>query len=229
MELTEQYLSILYQAIKEYDYPTRLWDFERKQAIDFRTMRELESYLRVRLLSNNPCEAKFALANIVYWGNLGAGYCKSRVARFLDSATEPQIYKAIDLFRNIRGDGLADIKEVRLPEFSNMSFASKLRMFLEPHNFVTLDMKLLKLKESNVRTFFDNVKKYGTYIPINNHNCEQYRIWSGKCKSTATKYFRDQGIIAADVERGIFHLVDQGKVNTAATLVAKMPNSTHSS
>jgi len=224
MPLTQQDVNLLYQAIRNYNYPAQLYDFEKNQPISFQTMRELEDYLQVRLLSNEPRQVRYALANIVYWGNINAGYCMSRVKKFLDNVTENQIQIAINLFPNIKGDGLADIKRIGLPQFSNMSFVSKLRMFLDPRNYVTLDKKLLKLKESDIRTFFDNVIEYQTYIPINNHNRKQYRLWSKKCKATANNYFREQGIIAADVERGIFYLVDQGKLNTAATLVANMPS-----
>lgn len=180
--------------------------------------------MRARLLSNNPRQVRFALANIVYWGNVNSEYRLVRVENFLGKVTEDRIQRAIGIFRTIEGDGLVDIRRIGLPQFSNMSFVSKLRMFLDPNNYVTLDRKLLKLKKSNIRTFFHNVIEYPTYIPINEHNCEQYRIWSGKCKYTATNYFRDQGIIAADVERGIFHLVDQGDLDLAAKLVAYMPN-----
>jgi len=141
-----------------------------------------------------------------------------RVQKFLDNVTEDQIQSATNLFPNIEGDGLAEIKRIGLPQFSNMSFVSKLRMFLDPRNYVTLDRKLLKLKESNIRTFFDDVIERPTYIPINNRNRKQYRVWSKKCKDTANNYFQDHGIIAADVERGIFYLVDRGNLNTAATL-----------
>jgi len=224
MPLTQQHINTLYQAIRNYNYPTQLYDFEENQPIPFQTMRELENYLQARLLSNNPSQVRCALANIVYWGNINAPYCMSRVQKFLENVTEDQIQSATNLFPNIEGDGLVDIKRIGLPQFSNMSFVSKLRMFLDPRNHVTLDRKLLKLKESNIRTFFDDVIEYPTYIPINNHNREQYRIWSKKCKDTANNYFRDYGIIAADVERGIFYLVDQGHLNTATILVANMPS-----
>lgn len=222
MPLTEQHVNILHQAISNYNYPTQLYDFKENQPIPFETMRELENYLQARLLSMNSSEVKCALANIVYWGNINAGYCMFRVKKFLGDITENQVQRAIDLFPNIEDDGLADIKRIGLPQFSNMSFVSKLRMFLDTANYVTLDKKLLKLKQVHMRTFFSNIKEYPTYIPIDKHNRKQYSIWSKMCRETANNYFRGYKIIAADVERGIFYLVDHGKVNTATTLVANM-------
>lgn len=222
MPLSEQHVNIFRQAIKNYDYPAELYDFRKDQPIHFKTMRELENYLKERLLSTNPSKVKFALANIVYWGNIKASYRWYRVQKFMDNVTARQIQNAISLLLKIESDGLADIKRIGLPQFSNVSFGSKLRMFLDPANYVTLDRKLLKLKETNKRTLFNNIKEYPTYIPINKQNCEQYCVWSKMCKETANNYFRGYKIIAADVERGIFHLVDHGRVNIAATLVASM-------
>ncbi len=104
-----------------------------------------------------------------------------------------------------------------------MSFVSKLRMFLEPSNYVTLDRKLLELKNCNIRTLFHKIKEYQTSIPITEHNSRQYDQWCKKCKNTASCYFLNSGIIAVDVERGIFHLIDKGKADEAANLVNFMP------
>lgn len=220
--LTDEQIKILYDAIRGYNYPARLYDFEQKQEIMFETMRELENYLRKKLLSTNPLEIKFGLANVVYWGNLTAGYCWRRVQKFLNEITLEQIRKATTLFSKIEGDGLLEIKKLNLPQFSNMSFSSKLRMFLDPCNYVALDRKLLKLKKSKIKTFFHFIKEYPTYIPITKQNCELYRFWSKLCRETAKTYFKNTNFIAVDIERGIFHLVDRCKIDTAAMLVKSM-------
>lgn len=222
MALTGQQIEILYEALRGYNYPARLYDFEQKQQVTFVTMRELENYLRKKILSTNPLEVKFGLANVVYWGNLTAGYCWHRVQKFLDEVTLEQIQKAIALFSKIEGDGLIEIKRLGLPQFSNMSFASKLRMFLDPDNYVTLDRKLLQLKKSKIKTIFHDIKEYSTYIPITKQNCELYRFWSKLCRETAKTYFKNENVIAVDIERGIFHLADLCEIDTAAMLVKSM-------
>lgn len=223
MPLNGYQIANLFDAIQDYDYPAKLYDFDRNQPICYETMRELESELRRGLLSDDPFEVKHALANIVYWGNIQSGYARYRVCRFLQRITETKIQKAMDLFSNLQGNSLRNIKKLRLPEFSNMSFVSKLRMFLEPGNYVTLDRKLLKLKECDVETLFHDVIEQPTYIPINGHNCEQYDRWCKKCRDAANRYFQNGEVIAVDVERGIFHLVDKGKLDKAANLVVCMP------
>ena len=222
MPLNEDQITDLFDAIQNYDYPAQLYNFDRNQPILYETMRELESELRRDLLSNDYIEVKYALANIVYWGNIQSGYVMYRVHRFLEKVTEAKIQKAVHLFSNLSDNSLKDIKKLGLPQFSNMSFVSKLRMFLDPNNYVTLDRKLLKLKECGVKTFFHDVSERPTYIPITDHNCEQYDKWCEKCRDTADCYFQSSGIIAVDVERGIFHLVNKRKLDKAANLVMYM-------
>jgi hypothetical protein len=222
MPLNEQQIEALLCAIKAYDYPVELHNFEKDTKIPLRSMRELEAFLRKGLFSKDTEELKLALANIVYWGNINSGYCSFRVAKFLNEITENKLEEAIDLFANISGDSLAAIKNIRLPQFSNMSFVSKLRMFLDPENFVTLDRKLLKIKRSGVHTLFSNICEQGTYIPINSQNCKQYVLWSQKCRDAASTYFRIKEVIAVDIERGIFKMVDKGEINEASVIVANM-------
>ena len=221
MPLNEQQIGVLLSAIKGYDYPAELYNFEERRKIEFKGMRELECYLRAGLVSKDTQTLKFALANIVYWGNINSGYCQKRTENFLVEVKEDELEKAIDLFGKIKGESLRDIKDIGLPQFSNMSFISKLRMFLDPENYVTLDRKLLKIKKSGIHTVFDGVSEQPTYIPINAQNCHQYLLWSQKCKNAANCYL-GKGVIAVDVERGIFRLVDKGNLTEAGILVANI-------
>jgi hypothetical protein len=220
--LNEQQVGALLCAMRDYQYPAELYDFKKQEKIVFRGMRELEAFLKSQLVSEDIKVLKFALANIVYWGNMNSGYCMTRVDRFLKGINEEKLEKAKDLFAEIKGNSLKDIKEIGLPQFSNISFVSKLRMFLDPTNYVTLDLKLLKIKESVIRTLFDDVAKYPTCIPINRQNSRQYVLWCQKCKETANTYFKNTEIIAVDVERGVWKLIDKGHLSQAADIVANM-------
>lgn len=222
MPLNRQQLSTLISAIKEYDYPAKLYDFKKGKEILFNGMRELEDYLKNGLVSNDLETVKFALANIVYWGNINSGYCQNCTQKFLNGITDKKLECAINLFSKIEGDGLKELKKIGLPQFTNMSFISKLRMFLDPETYVTLDRKLLKIKTSGVQTLFDNISEQQTYIPINQQNCNGYLLWCKKCKQTA-KACENEEVIAVDVERGIFHMVDEGEIHQAAMIVANMP------
>lgn len=223
MSLNENQVTDLRDAIRNYDYPTQLYDFARKQPVSYKTMRELETELRMGLVSGDPIKVKYALANIVYWGNVQSAYVLYRIHTFLEKVRDAEIHKAMQLFSNPSNISLKDIKRLGLPQFSNMSFVSKLRMFLDPGNCVALDRKLLKPKECDMRTLFHEITERPTYIPITDHNCRQYDKWCEKCRNTANCYFQNSGIIAVDVERGIFHLVDKGELNKAAYLVKCMP------
>ena len=89
------------------------------------------------MVSKDTQTLKFALANIVYWENINSGYCQKRIEKFLVEVKEDELEKAIELFGKIKGGSLRDIKDIGLPQFSNMSFVSKLRLFLDPENYVT--------------------------------------------------------------------------------------------
>ncbi len=95
-------------------------------------MRDLEIYLKEKLLSTNPFEVKTGLANVIYWVNLTAGYCWHKVQMFLNKVIPEQIRETITLLSKIEDDGLMEIKRIDFPQFSNMSFTSKLKMFLDP-------------------------------------------------------------------------------------------------
>ena len=222
MLLTGQQIETLREAIRGYNYPAKIYDFEQKHEVTFRTMRELEIYLKEKLLSTDPFEVKTGLANVIYWGNLTAGYCWHRVQMFLNKVTPEQIQETITLLSKIEGDGLMEIKRIGLPQFSNMSFASKLRMFLDPENYVTLDRKLLQIKKSKIKTIFHDVKEYPTYIPITPRNCEAYRLWCKLCQKATKTYFKDENVIAVDVERGIFNLAYHNQIDAAAMLIKNM-------
>lgn len=48
--------------------------------------------------------------------------------------------------RELRHSGVREIAKLRLPQFSGLSFVSKVRTFLDPINHVVLDIQLLKLR-----------------------------------------------------------------------------------
>ena len=50
MSLNEQQIGVLLDAIRDYHYPAELYDFEKDGRILFKDMRELEGFLRSRLI-----------------------------------------------------------------------------------------------------------------------------------------------------------------------------------
>ena len=117
--------------------------------------------------------------------------------------------------------GLRDLKRIGLPHFTQVTFLSKLRMFLDPVCYAALDLKLAKLRFEQPSTLLHDLKVQPTSIPVTAHNEAVYAAWCAACQALATALGRERGWRAADVERGVFHLVDTGQAALAARLLAR--------
>lgn len=219
MPITEEQITILRNAIIEYGYPRVTFDFNSRIEIHHATMRELEKSVRDALLSDNIADVKNGLSNILFWGYYRQGIRDVRVEQFKSKVSDESLRKAKEVIRNLNRTGLTEIKNLRLPEFSQMSFVSKLRMFLNPTNYVVLDLQLMKLANEEPHNLFAEITRFSTSIPITQENQRRYQAWCDLCKRAAGTYFVD-GFIAVDVERGIFQLIQKGQANIAAQIVA---------
>ena len=108
-------------------------------------MRELEAAIGAQLKSSDTVKVKDGLSNVLYWGYYNDGRRDYKVKRFRSKVTEEQLGCGIQIFNDVCGPGLTEIRDWILPIFSNMSFISKLRMFLDPTRYVTLDLKLAEI------------------------------------------------------------------------------------
>lgn len=222
MPLDETLLRILSKAIQHYDFPSVTYDFSSHREETHNSMREVEAEIRASLLANDLESVRNGLANVIYWGYARIGYRDDRVRRFLTDVTERQLREASTLFQHIRGPGVAQITRLCLPEFSGLSFVSKVRMFLDPVNYVILDRKLLKLREQGHHTLFHEVvvTENSTSIRVTEHNEMIYERWSQQCGEIAKRYFGESDVRAVDIERAIFHLIDNGRAQIAAEILA---------
>ena len=220
MPLNSSQLKELQDAVQRYDYPKVTYDFRTKRELKHPTMREVETAIKSDLMSTHLDSVRCGIASVVYWGHRRAGYHWYRVERFLNDVTEQQVRQAMGCFHSMRGAGLGSIKRLRLREFSNMSFVSKLRMFLDPRQFVVLDQTLMELEFASNQTLFKQVKQRKTYVPITGPNERRYEEWSHLCTRASKTYFRGTDVIAVDVERGIYQLVNEGQLEMAAEIVA---------
>lgn len=222
MPLTERQIWALENAICNYCYPMVTYDFDNKREIGHQTMRSVENTILGCLTSNRPNDVKNGLSNVLYWGYRRTGYYWTRVDRFRNKVTSQQLQSAIQVFQNLEGTGLRTIKQLGLPEFSNLSFLSKLRMFLNPQDFVTLDRKLMKLAQLSPRTLFAHINERGTYIPVTDSNERYYQDWCNLCRKLAETYFGGKNILAVDIERGIFQLVENGQLAIGAGVITNI-------
>ncbi|MBU4038041.1 MAG: zinc ribbon domain-containing protein [Proteobacteria bacterium] len=220
--LNQQQRESLEDAIKEYNYPKVTYDFRNKKEIVHSSMRQLEASIRVNLTSGDPIRVKDGLSNVLYWGHYRAGYRWDRVRDFRKKITQQKLDHVARTLQNIFETPIWTIKNIELPQFSNISFISKILMFLDPQKYVTLDRKLMKLANVEPITIFHSIKTYRTYIPCTRENEQQYQNWCGLCKNASIKYFQGQEVFAVDIERGIFCIVEKGQYNVAAQIIANI-------
>lgn len=213
--------ALLASAVAAYAYPAVSYDFERQVERAHADVRELEQAVHADLTARRSERVRAGLANILYWGYARQGRRDARVRSFLEAVTPEHLARASATFEMLQGPGLRQLKRIGLPRFSQVTFLSKLRMFLDPTRYAALDLKLAKLRLEQHRTLLHDLKVQPTSIPVTEHNERVYAAWCSACLSFAATLGRERGWRAADVERGFFQLVDTGHVAVAARLLAE--------
>ena len=212
-------LQSLRDAIAAYDFPPITYDFVRNRERVHPGMRELERAIVADLLSIDMNHVRNGLSNVLYWGFGRMGVRDHRVDAFRSSVADDDLAASRACFAELHGPGLQTLYRLRLPQFSQISFLSKLRMFLSPSRYVTLDLKLARLRDEPAATVLDNLV-VRTSIPVTKHNERVYAAWCATCRELAVRLDPSGAIRAADVERGIFFLVDSGRASVAASVLA---------
>jgi hypothetical protein len=211
------------RAAKEaYSFPLITCDFRSGRKISHASTRDVEFSIAEQLRSVSLDDVRDGLSNVIFWGwGREMGLQKTRVDRFRLGAHETQILAFSRLTNAISGPGLKGIADLGLPEFSGVSFVSKIRMFLDPANYVVLDRSLAKLRLSP-GTILDGLTSVGTQIRVTAQNEAVYERWSSWCRQASEMAF-GPGAHAVDAERAIFQLVDQGQVHEAASIIRAIP------
>lgn len=221
MSLSNDQIIILKDAIDTYDFPCAYFDFLNGLPAPQRNMMLVEKLIRDDLTSGDSLTVRNGLSNVLYWGYAQTGYRDTRIQKFRTDVTDKKLQEAATLFININNDGLKSIKNIGLPEFSGMSFITKIRMFLDPHNYVILDQQILKMKKIAIPTLLNEISfgESETQIRISQKNIMVYNRWCGKCNDIANHYFQGR-YRAVDVERGFFNLIQKKKERLAATILS---------
>jgi len=157
MPLSETLRLTLRQAIQDYNFPCVTFDFNANEQIDHPSMYEVESRIQQQLLSDDLESVKDGFSNVLYWGYARMGYRWNRIRKLRERVTEQKLAKASDTLRRMNGIGTRTIAGLKLPQFSGFSFVSKVRMFLDPNQFVVMDIQILKLREAGLPTILDKV------------------------------------------------------------------------
>lgn len=221
MPLTNDQVNLLQDAVTGYAFPCAYYDFVNDIPDYQPNMIAVENLIQADLTSANAALVKNGLSNVLYWGYAQVGFRDVRVNRFRMNVTNDNLIAAATLFDNMVGDGLVQIRDIGLPEFSGMSFVSKVRMFLNPENYVTLDKQILKMNEIPVPTVLNEIAfgQNETRIRISGPNVIVYNNWCGKCVHISNTYYDGQ-YRAADIERGFFALIQRRETQRAAEMLS---------
>ena len=124
-------------------FPTVAYDFRKSCELYHGDMAAVEVYIGKRLRAREAEAVKEGLANVLYWGYANSpGRRVHRVEKFLQDVSERMVDDFIAVVESQGTPGLFDIKKIGLPQFSGMSFVTKIIMFLNPDRHPVLDMKI---------------------------------------------------------------------------------------
>ncbi|GAB3367993.1 MULTISPECIES: hypothetical protein [Giesbergeria] len=210
MPLTSSQVIDLENAIKSYSFPLDYYCFSHRTIKTAPNISTLETIICTQL-KTTPSNG---LANVIFWGHSGSiGIRKIRFARFNTLINPVLTSKFSHLLTTNTAPSIVAIKNLGLPEYSGISFISKILMFLDPKNYSVLDLQLSKLHTVRGRAL-SLLKINTTQIPSTKSNESVYNKWRQECLYISNTYYT--GIYrAADVERGLFQLIRSGNLATA--------------
>jgi hypothetical protein len=218
MTLSLEQIDVLETAMGSYAFPARYYDFAAQTAVDAASMIAVESYIRELLLSAAANDVRNGLANVIYWGYAQIGYQQVRVRKFLDEITVDQINAFQALISTDGVPSLSHLSTLHMPQFSGISFLSKVVMFLDPSHYCVLDLQLAKLGEVPGTKALHRMA-FSSQIRVTRHNQAVYDTWRGECLDISRTYLADR-YRAVDVERGFFHLIQTGQLDVARQIYA---------
>lgn len=216
MALTKNQIKDLESAISNYKFPAVYFDFKSQTELKAADLCKLEPIIRGMLLSRDLETTKYGLANVIYWGNANAGYQKYRTQKFLDTVSTDQIKSFQSLVLNNHTPTLKEIRLLKMPQFSGISFISKVIMFINPKDYCVLDLLLARMQIVQSSKAIPKLK-IGTQIATTNNNCDMYLAWCTECRQISNTYFNGK-YRAVDIERGFFFLIQDKRLTEAQEL-----------
>lgn len=216
MPLHKEQIQILKSAIGNYAFPAIYFDFDANCEVNAGDISEVESVISGQLRSERITKVKYGLANVLYWGYANVGFRDIRVNRLLEKVSDHNIQQFQIIVLNNRMPSLIAIKKIGLPEYSGISFVSKILMFLNPESYCVLDKQIAKLRLEGSAKSLNSLKfkTKNTQIGITKHNENIYEEWCKECLNISRTYF-DMKYRAVDIERGFFQLIQNGSLDVA--------------
>ena len=216
MPLNAVQVEELREAIEDYAFPAVYYDFLNDQEVLANGMAEVERVIGFQLRSGSIQAVKDGLANILYWGFARIGYRDRRVNNLRGNATDRQLENFQELVSDGRVPTMNEVRVLRIPEYSGMSFLSKILMFLDPSSFCVLDRQIARLRTHNSPKAL-NALSFGpreTQIRITTQNEQTYDSWRNECRAISVNYFQHRYRVV-DIERGFFNLIQNGRLSLA--------------
>jgi hypothetical protein len=144
---------------------------------------------------------KDGLSNVLFWVFYRFGHRKTRVQKFRNLVLDFQL-QAFSSLMKVKNFNPIDIKKIGFPQFSQFSFISKILMFINQNKYVTLDKKIMKLRDplnQDIPLTRIPYSKNDTAIRVSTISTKYYLEWCELCRIIAQKLNND--IIAVDVKR----------------------------
>ena len=230
MSLTD-YSALLCKTVQAYSFPAVTFDFVDKCECRHSDMRGVEKRVRELLCSSDPCAVRDGLSNVLYWGWAQAPGLQDFKVAAVRKKLQPGDRRLAGFGKLVRSmpesaiDRLRALKSLKLPQFSQMSFTTKILMFLDPNSYPVLDLKLAKAYAQQGAFPPLQGLKFANSIPITVKNGTCYERWAHWCRSIAARVNSApgspcRGLRAVDVERALFMLADSGRMHEAQLLLA---------
>lgn len=216
--LNNAQVASLNAAIIGYGFPTAYFDFSRNTQIAAANMAAVETHINGQLVSASDQDVRHGLANVIYWGYAQIGYRDVRVNNFLANVTSAHVAAFQNLVLSGAVPAMLQIKAIGMPQFSGVSFISKILAFLDPAHYCVLDQQLARISNGHGARALNNLTQ-GQQIRVTTNNQAAYDGWRNECQAISNAYFNG-AYRAIDIERGFFHLVQTGQLQLAQTIYA---------
>ena len=216
MPLTSDQIETLRKAVAEYAFPAVYYDFGAELEVTAKRMCEVENYVSSQLRHNQLDVVKNGLSNVLYWGYANSGYRDHRVAAFRDDVSKDQLKEFAALVAQGNTPRLVEVANIKMPQFSGVAFVSKILMFLDPQHHCVLDQKIVQLvTPQGGKALYQLKCSYS--MGVTTQNQKAYDGWRAECSALGAGYFKP-ALRAADIERGLFHLIDRRRQAEASQI-----------
>lgn len=216
-----EFAALLREAVEGYDYPKVVYDFREAKESHYDDMLRVEERIGSQLRSPEPDGIRDGLSNVLYWGYARQPRRRDAKVRDFRDAThagDPRLQRFAELVRSTgerplpgpAAPALLGFKRLMLRQFGQMSFVTKILMFLDPR-FPVLDLKVARVFANGRFAPLAALRFDKGGIRITRNNVRAYECWARWCREIAGLANEEgpsppRALRAVDVERALFAL-----------------------